>query len=88
MTDSRRQRWTCNTEHDLDEPCATSMRGRTVAAAGGRLADDLTERDTTRLGPVLTAGYATDDTCCGEGIEAGDRIRADGEGGWIHEECP
>lgn len=82
-----RRCWTCNSEHDLDEACATSMRGRTVTTAGGRLADDLTERDTPRPGPVFTAGYATDDACCGEGIEPGDSIRTYGEGGWIHEGC-
>ncbi|GIF14805.1 hypothetical protein [Actinoplanes teichomyceticus] len=78
-----RRCWTCNTEHDLDEACTTSMRGRTVTAAGGRLADDLTERP----GPVITARFPGSDACCGEGIEAGDRIRADGHGGWIHEGC-
>jgi hypothetical protein len=82
-----RRCWTCNSGHDLDEPCASSMRGRTVTAAGGRLADDLTERDTPRLGPVITARYPSEDACCGEGIHEGDRIRADGEGGWIHEDC-
>ncbi len=82
-----RRCWTCNTDHDLDDVCATSMRGRTVTAAGGRLADDLHERDTPRLGPVFTASFPGEPACCEQGIDVGDRIRADGEGGWIHEEC-
>lgn len=78
-----RRCWTCNTDHDLDEPCAQSMRGRSVTAAGGRPADDLFEG---RRRTVITAAYATGDNCCGEGIEPGDRIvRSDG--GWIHEDC-
>lgn len=41
----------------------------------------------SKLGPVFTATYGSEDDCCGEGIEPGDRIRADGHGGWIHEGC-
>lgn len=79
-----RRCWTCNSDHDLDEACARSMRGQSVTAAGGRLSEDLFE---SRKRPVITAGYASEDACCGEGIQPGDRIRSDGEGGWIHEEC-
>lgn len=39
------------------------------------------------MGPIFTAGYDSDDSCCGEGIVEGERIRADGEGGWVHEDC-
>lgn len=82
-----RRCWTCNSDHDLDEPCATSMRGRTVTAAGGRLGDDLHEREQAKAGPVFVARWNSEDACCGEGIEEGDSIRSDGEGGWIHEGC-
>lgn len=82
-----RRCWTCNTDHDLDAVCATSMRSRTVTATGGRLADDLTESSSPRLGAVVMARWNTEDACCGEGIDEGDRIRSNGEGGWIHEEC-
>jgi hypothetical protein len=39
-----------------------------------------------QLGPWFTAQY---DGTCSEGcpIEAGDQIRADGEGGWLCETC-
>lgn len=82
-----RRCWTCNTDHDLDAVCAASARGRTVTAAGGRLTDDLTETDGPRLGPVVTASFPGEPDCCEQGIEPGDRIRADGHGGWIHEGC-
>lgn len=36
------------------------------------------------LGPVFVAAYETDSACCGDMIDAGDRARADGHGGWIH----
>jgi hypothetical protein len=39
-------------------------------------------------GPWFTAGFdSDDDSCCGEGIYEGDVIRADGEGGWEHQDC-
>lgn len=48
--------------------------------------------DTPQLGPEFQAQY--DDgicsarVCLGDGsLWAGDHIRADGEGGWIHSEC-
>lgn len=79
-----RRCWTCNSDHDLDEACAQSMRGRSVTASGSRLADDLFE---SRRRPVITASFRGEDACCGEGIRPGDHIRSDGEGGWIHEDC-
>jgi hypothetical protein len=79
-----RRCWTCNSDHELDEACAQSMRATSVVAAGGRIADDLFE---TRERPVFLASYRTEDSCCGEGIRIGDRIRSDGDGGWIHEDC-
>lgn len=36
------------------------------------------------FGPIFTATYESDDACCGEGIQPGEDIRADGSGGWIH----
>lgn len=37
-----------------------------------------------RFGPVFTADHESDDACCGDGILPGEKIRADGSGGWIH----
>lgn len=37
------------------------------------------------FGPIFTATYESEDACCGDGIEVGDQIRADGQGGWIHD---
>lgn len=79
-----RQCWTCNTEHDLDTACKQSPSAVTRRAAGG--SDDLFDdaQDRPRFGPVFMSTYESDDTCCGEGIVAGEDIRADGRGGWIH----
>lgn len=38
-------------------------------------------------GPIFTATFDSEDACCGHGIEAGERIRADGDGGWVHAAC-
>ena len=81
-----RRCWTCNTEHDLDEPCGASMRAVSERAAGGSVSD-LFMNAGSKLGPVFTATYDGEDSCCGEGIEEGDSIQADGEGGWIHQGC-
>jgi len=90
---SKRRCWTCNEEHDLDEPCGASPVVREVRAAGSPgneiydattpdLFDDATKN--SRFGPVFTAVFESDDACCGEGIEPGEDIRAGGHGGWIH----
>lgn len=39
------------------------------------------------LGPWITAGYGSDCDGCGEEISDGDRIRSDGAGGWLCEDC-
>lgn len=46
----------------------------------------LEERD---KGPWVFASFYTRDGCsgCGEDIEEGDEIRADGSGGWERREC-
>lgn len=88
-----RRCWTCNNEHEMDAACPASHAARTRRNAGPL--DDFTSDDlfddpsSGKLGPIFPAGYETDDACCGYGIEAGDKIRADGSGGWIHadEEC-
>ena len=39
-------------------------------------------------GPWFIAGYDSDDaSCCAETISEGDTIRADGYGGYEHEDC-
>lgn len=77
----------CNTEHDPDDACrrATRSRAHTTARAAGR-DDDLFDEpdDGPKFGPVFTATYDSDDECCGDGIESGQQIRADGAGGYIH----
>lgn len=39
------------------------------------------------LGPWITAGYGSDCHGCGDPIEDGDRIRSDGQGGWLCTDC-
>jgi len=83
-----RRCWTCNSEHDLDQACRKSEAARTRREAGPGddwSSDDLFD-DVHSFGPVFTASYETDDSCCGNGIEPGELIRADGRGGWIHAE--
>jgi hypothetical protein len=62
------------------------MRAVSMKASGGRATDALFEdaQESFTFGPVFMAQYACDDDCCGEGIEPGEDIRADGQGGWIH----
>lgn len=85
--------WTCNTEHDLDMACSASpvVRSmRSVGKPGNELADHTTPDlfdepdDLDTFGPVFTAYHSSEDECCGDGIESGQSIRADGAGGWIH----
>jgi hypothetical protein len=46
--------------------------------------DEATEPEESGLGPIFTATYESDSSCCGEPIQPGEDIRADGSGGWIH----
>lgn len=77
-----RRCWTCNQEHDIDEACRQSARARSVKAAGAK--DDLFDDPGPAFGPIFCATFESEDGCCGEGIVAGEDIRADGSGGWIH----
>jgi hypothetical protein len=45
------------------------------------------EPDSPRRGPWFAAGYGGECSGCGEEILEGDQIRADGEGGWLDEDC-
>ncbi len=40
--------------------------------------------DVITLGPIFVATYESDSSCCRNLIEEGDRVRADGSGGWCH----
>lgn len=71
--------WTCNAEHDPDDAC------RRPAPAASDLFDDAEEAPA--VGPAFTASFDGEDSCCGAGITAGETIRADGSGGWIHDDC-
>ena len=80
-----RRCWTCQSEHDPDEACPAGMLARSARAAGVSLSDLVDDARLGReFGPVFMATYESDDDCCGEGIVAGEDIRADGRGGWIH----
>lgn len=88
-----RRCWTCNGEHDLDEACSMNQTVRSMRAAGspGNTIYDATTpdlfddpEDAPRFGPVFMAGYECECESCDEGIVAGEDIRADGRGGWIH----
>ena len=37
--------------------------------------------------PDFRAAFPGEDMCCGQGIEPGEMIRADGYGGYVHSEC-
>jgi hypothetical protein len=52
----------------------------------GKLAD-LGDWEPDGPGPWVEAGFDSEASCCGMGIEAGDIIRADGAGGWEHKDC-
>lgn len=80
-------------EHDLDEPCGASMVVRSMRSAGGpgnELADHTSSlfEEESQLGPVFTATHDGDCESCHAGIWAGESIRADGSGGWIHADDP
>ncbi len=78
--------FTCLTDHPYDEACARPAHP--IDRPGDDLFDDADDASpVSGLGPVFTATYDGEDACCGEGIEVGQRIRADGAGGWIHEGC-
>lgn len=84
---SARKCWTCGSEHDLDEACHrhwSRVNPARVPTDGELL---FATPEESRLGPVIVASYDGDDACCGNGIWNGERIRADGERGWVHEEC-
>lgn len=51
--------------------------------------DDAPDLTGPELGPIFTATYESDSSCCGDLIVPGEDIRADGCGGWIHasDEC-
>lgn len=67
----------------MDMPCRESAVSRSRRAAG---ADDLFDDAAAgpKFGPVFAATYQSDDECCGDGIEEGQSVRADSQGGWIH----
>lgn len=48
---------------------------------------DLGEWEPDGPGPWFEAGWDGEASCCFSGIEAGDMIRADGDGGWEHKDC-
>lgn len=77
-----RQCWTCNTEHDLDTACPQSSMARSARAAGG--VDPFTSPSQATLPVAFEATYASDCSCCWDGIEPGEMIRADENGEWEH----
>lgn len=76
--------WTCGSEHDPDAACKMSGINRSRVAAGGKpdLFDDA--EDAPRFGPIFMATYDGECAACDGLIVAGEDIRADGRGGWIH----
>lgn len=68
--------------HDPDDACASERRP--APKTPDLFAD---AEDAPMLGPVFNAQFDGEDSCCGQGIEHGEAIRADGEGGWIHAGC-
>lgn len=47
--------------------------------------DDLDEDG--QPGPWFTAGFDSEASCCQAGVMEGETIRADGDGGWAHQQC-
>lgn len=76
-----RRCWTCNTEHDLDEPCRESAQARAERAAGGSVG--------SLFGGAVAFPARYDGMCipCGHEIEQGEMIIMSHEYGYIHEEC-
>ncbi len=66
------------------------VRGDTPAGSAAVDPFD-TPDDVPRLGTEFYAGYDSEcsaaDCIFGADIEEGDLIQADGEGGWVHQEC-
>jgi hypothetical protein len=81
-----RRCWTCNVEHEPDEPCRQFPAARTARAVGGThdLFDDAEQPAGPRFGPIFMATYESNCASCGDFILQGEGIRADGQGGWIH----
>ena len=80
------QCFTCLGQHASDAPCVPLNKPKAPGA------DDLWDEPgpakvLEQYGPPITALYDGEDSCCGAGINEGDTIRADGQGGWIHDEC-
>lgn len=47
-----------------------------------------TRSEVPKLGPAFRATFDSEADCCLMGIEEGEMIRADGQGGWVHADCP
>jgi hypothetical protein len=55
---------------------------------GTEVEDPFEDADDGAAAPWFEAGFdSDDDSCCGEGIYAGEIIRADGQGGYEHQDC-
>ena len=48
------------------------------------MSSSLFEHKPGGFAPAFEAQYGGEDACCGQGIEPGQMIRSDGDGGWIH----
>jgi len=91
-----RRCWTCQRYCRFgDDACPQNSTVRSMRAAGtpGNEIYDATTPDLFdepddwprhEHHPVFTASRDSDDECCGDGIERGQQIRADGWGGYIH----
>jgi AAA domain-containing protein/UvrD-like helicase family protein len=64
-------------KHDLDLASCADCRPRPVRSP----------RSSRRYGPWFEASYEGECAGCGDDILAGDRIRADGDGGWLCTDC-
>lgn len=75
----------CLAQHDPDTACAPLNKPKQNGTDD--LFDPSPGEALEKYGPAFTASYDGEDACCGAGIAVGDWIRADGQGGWVHDSC-
>lgn len=76
----------CEKTDLLVESCG-HCTGAEAEARAAREEAEVARRPATGPGPWFTAQYEGECVCCGDDITPGDTIRADGEGGYVCDEC-
>ena len=73
----------------MSEPCIHEMDPAYCSACNGaeKRAKAAHRREPARFGPWFPARYDGRCSGCGEPFEPGEKIRSDGDGGWLCEDC-